>query len=79
MARPRRYAVLGSGAIGCVYGSRLWGAGHPVRFGLRSDLATGLARGLKVESPWGGVGACRRIASAAALRNLGRWMCCWWA
>jgi 2-dehydropantoate 2-reductase len=50
---PRRYAVLGAGAIGSVYGSRLWQAGHPVRFGLRSDLAVGRTRGLRVESPWG--------------------------
>lgn len=53
--RQRRYAILGAGAIGSVYGSRLWRAGHPVQFGLRSDLAAGLARGLRVESPWGDV------------------------
>lgn len=50
---PRRYAVLGAGAIGSVYGSRLWQAGHPLRFGLRSDWEEGRARGLRVESPWG--------------------------
>ena len=52
-AEPRRYGVLGAGAIGSVYGSRLWQAGHPVLFGLRSDLAAGRAHGLSVESPWG--------------------------
>jgi 2-dehydropantoate 2-reductase len=51
----RRYAVLGAGAIGSVYGSRLWQASHPVRFCLHSELAAGLARGLQVESPWGDV------------------------
>ena len=55
MLAPRRYGVLGAGAIGSVYGSRLWQAGHSVRFSLRSDLAAGLANGLRVESPWGDV------------------------
>jgi len=54
--RPgRRYSVLGSGAIGSVYGSRLWQSGLPVRFCLHSELAVGLAQGLRVESPWGDV------------------------
>jgi len=55
VANPRSYGVLGAGAIGCVYGSRLWKAGCPVRFTLRSDLAAGLAHGLSVESPMGDV------------------------
>ena len=53
---PHRYGVLGTGAVGALYGSRLWQAGHPVRFSLRSDLHAGLARGLRVQSPsWGDV------------------------
>ena len=53
--RPRRYAVLGAGAVGSFYGSRLYRAGHPLRFCLHSELAVGLAQGLRVESPWGDV------------------------
>lgn len=53
---PHRYGVLGAGAVGSLYGSRLWQAGHPVRFCLRSDLEAGLAQGLRVQSPsWGDV------------------------
>ena len=52
-ATPRTYGVLGAGAVGSVYGSRLWQAGHPVRFSLRGDLVAGRTNGLSVESPWG--------------------------
>lgn len=53
---PHRYGVLGTGAVGALYGSRLWQAGHPVRFCMRSDLEAGLAQGLRVQSPaWGDV------------------------
>ena len=38
-------AILGSGALGLFYGTRLALAGHDVRFLLRSDLATVRARG----------------------------------
>jgi 2-dehydropantoate 2-reductase len=50
------YGVLGTGAVGALYGSRLWQAGHMVRFCLRSDLEAGLAQGLQVQSAsWGDV------------------------
>ena len=52
---PRRYGVLGTGAVGTTYGARLWSAGHPVRFCLRRDLQAGLAHGLRLDSPWGDV------------------------
>lgn len=51
----RRYGILGSGAVGSVYGSRLWQADHPVTFLLRSDLDAGRRQGLRVNSPWGDV------------------------
>lgn len=38
-------AILGSGALGLLYGTRLARAGHDVRFLLRSDLATVRVRG----------------------------------
>jgi 2-dehydropantoate 2-reductase len=56
MGEPkRRYGILGSGAVGSLYGSRLWQAGHPVNFLLRSDLEAGRRQGLRVDSPWGNV------------------------
>lgn len=51
----RRYGILGSGAVGSVYGSRLWQAGHPMNFLLRSDLEAGRRQGICVLSPWGDV------------------------
>ena len=46
----RRYAVLGSGAIGGFYGARLVRAGHEVHFVLRSDYAHVAREGLRIES-----------------------------
>ena len=51
MALPyRRYAILGTGAIGGFYGARLQRAGHEVHFVLRSDHAHVSRAGLRVES-----------------------------
>ena len=50
---PRRYAVVGLGAIGGYYGARLLAAGHEVHFVARSDLDHVRSRGLHVESPDG--------------------------
>ena len=73
-----RYGVLGAGAVGSLYGSRLWQAGHPVRFCLRSDLEAGLAQGLRVQSPsWGDVTVPPKT-SAAVWPPSARWMGCWW-
>ncbi len=55
MVNRRRYGILGSGAVGSVYGSRLWQAGHPMKFLLRTDLEAGRRQGLRVDSPWGDV------------------------
>ena len=48
-----KVAVIGAGGVGCFYGTRLLGAGHDVRFLMRSDLETVRARGLTVHSPDG--------------------------
>jgi len=49
----RRYTVVGTGALGGYYGSRLHHAGLDVRFLLRSDFDHVCAHGLRVESPEG--------------------------
>lgn len=69
MEAHRCYGILGSGAVGSVYGSRLWQAGHPVNFLLRSDLEAGRRQGLRVDSPWGDVSvpASHLVGSAREL------------
>lgn len=73
---PHRYGVLGTGAVGALYGSRLWRAGNPVRFCLRSDLQAGLAQRLQVQSPsWGDVtvpaeNLCGSVAALGPLDGL---------
>jgi len=48
----RKIAIIGAGAIGCYYGSRLASAGEDVHFLLRSDLASVRKSGrLRVELP----------------------------
>lgn len=49
----RRYAVIGTGAIGGYYGAQLAAAGHEVHFVARSDLDALRSGGLRVESPDG--------------------------
>ena len=51
----RRYAIIGTGAIGGYYGARLAAAGHEVHFVARTDLATLQRDGLRVDSPGGDV------------------------
>jgi 2-dehydropantoate 2-reductase len=51
----RRYAVIGVGAIGGLYGARLADAGHDVHFLARSDLDHLRRAGLRVESVYGDV------------------------
>lgn len=50
---PRRYAVVGTGAVGGYYGARLAHAGHEVHFLARSDAEVLRRDGLRVESPDG--------------------------
>lgn len=49
----RRYAIIGSGALGGLYGGMLARAGHEVHFLLNSDYQYVQQHGLKVESVWG--------------------------
>ena len=45
-----KIAVIGSGAVGLLYGARLARTGHDVRFLMRRDLQAVRRRGLTVES-----------------------------
>ncbi|MFN2608288.1 MAG: 2-dehydropantoate 2-reductase N-terminal domain-containing protein [Acidimicrobiales bacterium] len=60
----RRYAVIGTGAVGALYGARLVTAGHRVAFLLRSDYDHVRANGLVVESPLGDVHLPPTVAHA---------------
>lgn len=51
----RRYAVIGTGAIGGYYGAQLAAAGHEVHFVARADLEAMRRDGLRVDSPGGDV------------------------
>lgn len=48
-----RYAVVGSGAVGCFYGIRLAAAGAEVQFLRRHDASAARAEGLSLTSPEG--------------------------
>jgi 2-dehydropantoate 2-reductase len=50
---PRRYAVIGAGALGGFYGARLQRAGLEVHFLLRSDYEQVRQHGFVIESPDG--------------------------
>jgi 2-dehydropantoate 2-reductase len=50
MAQKRRYAILGTGAIGGYYGGLLQQAGHEVHFLLRSDYVQVKNHGLRIDS-----------------------------
>jgi 2-dehydropantoate 2-reductase len=50
---PRRYAILGTGALGGFYGARLQQAGSEVHYLVRSDYEQIKAHGLIVNSPDG--------------------------
>ncbi|MCO8120458.1 putative 2-dehydropantoate 2-reductase [Stieleria sp. TO1_6] len=47
------YAIIGSGALGGLYGALLAAAGHDVHFLLHSDFDHVRTHGLKIESHWG--------------------------
>lgn len=60
-----RYAVVGSGAVGCFYGIRLANAGADVQFLLRSGLAEVRGRGMELKSPDGDIRLARpRLAGS---------------
>jgi len=46
-----RIAVIGSGALGCYYGTRLAKAGNDVHFVVRSGRAAIVARGMRIKTP----------------------------
>ncbi|MEO7933267.1 MAG: 2-dehydropantoate 2-reductase [Chthoniobacterales bacterium] len=50
-----KIAIVGSGAVGCYYGTRLLQSGNDVRFLMRSDLETVRRDGLRITSPDGDV------------------------
>lgn len=52
-SRMDRYAIIGSGALGGLYGGMLARAGKEVHFLFRSDYEYVKQNGLHVESPWG--------------------------
>jgi 2-dehydropantoate 2-reductase len=51
--RTRRYAILGSGAVGGLYGGMLARSGIEVHFLLRSDYRHVIQHGLRIQSPLG--------------------------
>jgi 2-dehydropantoate 2-reductase len=51
----RRYALIGPGAVGLLYGGRLAAAGHELHVVGRSDVAHLRSRGLVLESSYGDV------------------------
>lgn len=63
---PRRYTVVGTGALGGYYGARLHHAGLAVRFLLNSDYEYVRERGLRVESPEGDFSISQPEAFGAA-------------
>ena len=64
-ASPRRYALVGPGAVGLLYGGRLAAAGHDVSIVGRSDVEHLRTHGFVLESPWGDV----RLPSVRAVRD----------
>lgn len=54
MAKPS-YAIIGTGAVGGLYGARLQQSGHEVHFLARSDYEWIAKHGLHIESVWGDV------------------------
>ncbi|MFQ3612721.1 MAG: putative 2-dehydropantoate 2-reductase [Cyanobacteriota bacterium] len=53
LPETRRYAVLGTGALGGFYGAKLQQAGFAVHFLLHSDYEHVRQKGLRVQSCWG--------------------------
>jgi 2-dehydropantoate 2-reductase len=53
VTQQQRYAIIGTGAVGGLYGAMLARGGHDVHFLLRSDYDHVSQYGLKIESHWG--------------------------
>jgi 2-dehydropantoate 2-reductase len=68
MNQPQlRYTILGSGAVGGLYGGRLAHAGFPVSFLARSDAGALRQAGLQVETPTGAFHVARPIVATNPL------------
>ncbi|HMP77366.1 MAG TPA: putative 2-dehydropantoate 2-reductase [Kiritimatiellia bacterium] len=65
----RRYAIIGTGAVGGFYGARLQAAGCEVHFLLHSDADHVRAHGLRVESPDGDL-ILNRVHAHAAVETM---------
>lgn len=52
-SEPRKYAIIGAGALGAYYGALLQRAGLPVHFLFNSDFAHVRSRGLRIDSKYG--------------------------
>jgi 2-dehydropantoate 2-reductase len=62
----QRYAIIGAGALGGLYGAMLARGGHDVHFLLKSDYEHVRKHGLKVDSIWGDFELPRVNAHATA-------------
>lgn len=51
--RKQTYAIIGSGAVGGLYGAMLARGGHEVHFLLRSDYEHVRSKGWRIDSHWG--------------------------
>lgn len=70
-------AVIGAGAVGCYYGSRLSEAGHEVTFLLRRDYDAVASGGLHIHSPHGELDLARpSIARASSEIGPVDWVLC---
>lgn len=53
MNNMNTFAIIGTGAVGALYGTFLERSGRAVHYLLRSDFAHVRAHGLRIDSPWG--------------------------
>lgn len=65
-----KIAVVGSGAVGCFYGARLFGAGQDVHFFMRGDLEAVREHGLRIRSE-GGEETFRGVRAYATTEEIG--------
>lgn len=68
---PWKYAVVGSGAIGCYYGAKLARAGREVHFLMRGDLGTVRRDGLRIRSAQDGDILLEKVHAHATTPEIG--------
>ena len=66
-----RIAIVGSGAVGCFYGSRLLDSGKDVHFLMRNDLEHVTRYGLRIESESAGDLHLTRISAHGETKDIG--------